>query len=197
MSYSEELEQYYIRQYCKLHTDPKFLERGLTYGYGDGKATADKMSFIKDLIEKYNAQSLLDYGCGKAMHHVEKKIYDSIGMRDVELYDPAIEKYSILTDRILDCVVCVDVLEHVPEINLEHTLDKIVSKARLFVFFAISCNPARDILEDGSNAHITLYEPKWWIEKLSKYEIPIYAAISHSKRKNLFVELKTGLQYEV
>lgn len=197
MTYSRELEEYYVEQYRCLHTDPSFIDRGWIYGYGDGKATADKMSHIKSLVDKYGAKSLLDYGCGKAIHHVEKKLYDEIGMYDVELYDPAVDKYSTLTGRILDCVVCVDVLEHIPEDNLDHTLGLILSKAKMFVFFAISCNPSRDILKDGSNAHVTLREPGWWVEKLSNHEVPIYAVMSHGKRKNTMFDIKAGSCHEV
>lgn len=196
MKYSIELEEYYINEYRKLHTDQTLLKRGWIYGYGDGKATADKLDYIKELITRYNAKSLLDYGCGKAIHHVEKKLYDSIGMHDVGLYDPAVESYKIMPDRTYDAVVCVDVMEHIPEQNIEHTLDTIVSKANLFVFFAISCNPARDKLSDGSNAHVTQKQPSWWLSKLSKYDTPIHVMTSHGK-VNMYYDMKAGTSYEV
>lgn len=196
MTYSLQLEQKYVQEYQRLHLDTSFKKRGWIYGYGDGKATANNILYIKDLVEKYNAKSLLDYGCGKAIHHVEKDMYTNIGITDVGLYDPAIPEYATLPNTIFDCTVCVDVLEHIPEQNLDYVFDNIINRTKLFVFFMISCNPAREVLTTGENAHITQRSPEWWINKFKYFLLPTYAIMSHGKH-NTYFDLTTGTQYEL
>lgn len=191
MTYSKELEQKYIEEYQKMHTDLSFLKRGFVYGYGDGKATANRIKMIGKLVKMYKATSILDYGCGKAIHHLEKKVYDSIGIHDVGLYEPAIPEFSVMPNKTFDGVVCVDVMEHVPLENVQYTMDRIVMKAKKFVFFTISCNPSKEVLSDGTNAHITIKPPEWWVEMFSKYTTPIYAVISHGD-KNRMVDMVKG-----
>lgn len=186
MTYSKDLERKYIEEYKKLHADRSFLERGYRYGYGDGKTTADKIGIIGKIVKRHKAVSILDYGCGKAIHHIHKKVYDSIGIKEVGLYDPAIPQFSLMPNKTFEGVVCVDVMEHVPEPNVQYTLDKIIMKATKFVFFAISCNQARETLSTGENAHITVKEPDWWKEKLSIYTTPIYALLSHKDTNIVF-----------
>lgn len=196
MTYSKQLEQKYVQEYKKLHYDTSFKKRGWIYGYGDGKATANNIKHIKNLVEKYNAKSILDYGCGKAIHHIEKNLYADIGIHAVELYDPAILEFSQLTNNVLDGVVCVDVLEHVPEQNLEYVLKTIAARAKHFIFFTISCNPSRDILSTGENAHITQKNPEWWLKCLKILSIPTYAIISHNKI-NTYFNVLAGTQYDL
>ena len=196
MTYSKELEEKYLEEYRKLHVDPSFIQRGFIYGYGDGKATANRIGIVERLVKRHKATSILDYGCGKAVHHLEKKVYEKIGITDVGLYEPAIEKFSVLPNRIFDGVVCVDVLEHVPEQNIQYTLDQIVMKASKFVFLTISCNKSKEKLSDGTNAHVTIKPPEWWIEKMSAYVTPIYAVMSHGE-KNMFYDNKSGIKKDV
>jgi hypothetical protein len=192
MSYSRELEQKYVLEYKKLHEDPSFLKKGYRYGYGDGRATHSKFDIISKIVKKYDAKSILDFGCGKAMHHNKEKIYDSMGIFEVGLYDPAIKEYETLYDRKYDGVVCVDVMEHIPEENVDFTISTALSRANLFAFFAISCNPARDRLSDGSNAHITIRTPEWWIDKYQNKEVDVYLEFSYNK-KSVFVDVSAGV----
>lgn len=191
MTYCFELEQKYVKEYQKLHCDTSFKNRGWIYGYGDGKATANNIHYIKKLVDKYQVKSLLDYGCGKAIHHVEKDLYTSIGVKSVALYDPAIPEFSKLSENVFDCVVCIDVLEHIPEQNLKHVFDQINNRAKYFIFFTISCNPSRDILSTGENAHITQKSTDWWLEQLKYISKPVYVVMSYNNR-NLYFDLSAG-----
>lgn len=191
MTYSKELEEKYVLEYKALHENTSFLERGYRYGYGDGKATHNKLSVISDIVKKHNAKSILDFGCGKAMHHIKEKIYDEMGIEEVSLYDPAIEQFKILSDKIHDGVICVDVMEHIPEENVDHTISLALSRVTKFAYFAISCNKAKDRLSDGSNAHVTIRSPSWWIDKFKNKNVNVYLEFSHNKT-NTFVDMQAG-----
>ena len=192
MTYSTELALKYIEEYKKLHTDESFKRKGYVYGYGDGKIVANNYSYIANLIKKYEAISILDYGCGKAVGHVEKKLLSPLGIDSVALYDPAIPQWATLPEGTFDGVICTDVMEHIPEQNVDHVLDEIVSKSDKFVFFTISCNPARETLSTGENAHVTIKPPGWWAKKLKKYDsTKIYVKFSLGKQK-IFMNISSG-----
>lgn len=191
MTYSTELAEKYISEYRLLHTDPWFKKNGYVYGYGDGKVVVDSFPIINNLIRNHKAESILDYGCGKAVAHTVKNLFIQNGVNEVYLYDPAVDAYQTLPDKIFGGVICADVMEHIPEQNVDFVLDQVVSFADKFVFFVISCNPAKYNLKNGENVHITIKQPGWWLSKLKKYDKPIYAKFSYNK-SNIFVDVMNG-----
>ena len=114
---------------------------------------------------------MLDYGCGKAYKYTKKKYHVFMGIDDLYLYDPYVDEYSTLIDRPVDIVVCTDVLEHIPEEDIDDTLKTIFSKARKAVFLSISCKLASKVFSDGTNAHVTVKPPSWWDERINKVQM--------------------------
>jgi cyclopropane fatty-acyl-phospholipid synthase-like methyltransferase len=121
---------------------------------------------ITDLIQLTNARTLLDYGCGKAQGR--KKSYDNWNIIPT-LYDPAVEVYSAKPIGKFDGVICTDVMEHVPEEEVDEVLQDIFQYSRRFVLFGISTVPAKKRFPDGTNVHVTVKSRDWWIDRISSF----------------------------
>ena len=146
---NEWIEQY--KQYHKEHTE-----------YGNGGGLKFYLQHIVDLVQDTKAETLLDYGCGKAEGYLHHKHHKNWGDIMPSLYDPAISEYEVLPDGNFDGVISFDVLEHIPKEQIPETFQTIFSKAKKFVFLGIATAPAKAILPNGENAHCTVKKPDWW-----------------------------------
>ncbi len=185
----------YVKKYRGIYTGTQKLtlvkgtpDKGEVYG--DGMMFMKKVvPFIRYSIEKKNrALSVLDYGCGRAMHtharsyNILEKYKDTTifeffaGMiQCYYCYDPAVPRYSVKPSpgTLFDLVGMSDVLEHIPEESVDQVIADAVSFLKddgLFVA-TISAIPAHAhfLNEDGSlgeNLHCTLKPLEWWINKI-------------------------------
>lgn len=145
----------YIKQYKLLY------KRKKNYG----KTSIKLYDMLEKIINDLNILSVLDYGCGKS------KLLDLIKKNKkikIYRYDPAIKKYSKLTKNKTDLVICTDVLQHVPLYDLDRVLKEIKSKG-IYILFYIKCTNHKTKLPNGTYANCTVYDKKWWLEKLSNY----------------------------
>lgn len=155
-----------IEQYRQLH------EKGIWF---KGTAIKGYIGVIGDLIKRTGAKTLLDYGCGKAMFYLERKVHEDWGVPLPYLYDPGFHKVGHTIHRepppkgmVFDGVICTDVLEHVE--NPEEVLDELFAYANKFLFLTISCMPSdpKKKLPDGRGVHISIFPPEWWRERIAK-----------------------------
>lgn len=134
---------------------------------------------IKEMIMRYGAKTLLDYGAGKGMQYQPMQIiaegigeWPSIqtfwGVDEIYCYDPAYTPFNQLPNKKFDGVISTDVLEHCPEEDIPWILDEIFGYATRFVFANVACYPAKKRLPNGENAHCTIREPEWWQRLLSE-----------------------------
>ena len=117
---------------------------------------------LEKIINDLNILSVLDYGCGKS------KLLDLIKKNKkikIYRYDPAIKKYSKLTKNKTDLVICTDVLQHVPLYDLDRVLKEIKSKG-IYILFYIKCTNHKTKLPNKTYANCTVYDKKWWLEKI-------------------------------
>lgn len=145
----------YIKQYELLYKIKKNY----------GKTSIKLYDMLKKIINDLNISSVLDYGCGKS------KLLDLIKKNSkikIFKYDPAIKKYSKLTKNKTDLVICTDVLQHVPLYDLDRVLKEIKSKG-IYILFYIKCTNHKTKLPNKTYANCTVYDKKWWLEKLSNY----------------------------
>lgn len=149
-----------LDQYKEMHKQGKF----------SGWSLEKHLEDIAKLLEQYECESVLDYGCGKAKYHPE----------GWDKYEPALEEYSELPNKIYDAVICTDVLEHVPEDELDEVLKNIFTRSTKLVFLSISTRLAKKSLPNGENAHCTVKEPIWWNEKLSQYKTNQTLVVSYA-----------------
>jgi hypothetical protein len=84
----------------------------------------------------------------------------------IKLFDPAYEPYEKLPTGTFDGVLCTDVLEHCPEEDIDWIIEELFGFAEKLVFCTIACYPARKRLPSGENAHVTLKNPGWWIDRI-------------------------------
>lgn len=114
---------------------------------------------VKDLLEAYDARSVLDYGCGKGL------LGRSVKGVDWRNYDPAVPAFSALPSSA-DLVVCTDVLEHVEPDCLDAVLDHLLALGEKAAFLVVATRPAQKSLPDGRNAHLIVQPMEWWMERL-------------------------------
>lgn len=168
--YDKDLEEDYVGMYKRVHSEPEWNPKKKIYGYGDGKCVYDRWKHIRHAFTGLKIESLLDFGAGKAAHHFHLNMYeDKFNITDVTLYDPAIPEYCTLSDDTYDAVICADVMEHIPEDNVDHVIEQVNSRANKVAFYVISANLTSTVLPNGENAHITRMPASWWKEKIMKH----------------------------
>jgi hypothetical protein len=146
-----------IAQYRALHKNPKMFRGGSIKGH---------LEAIGTLVGRFEAETLLDYGCGKGLQYSGWKFHERWGVAAPTLYDPGVPGIDQKPSGTFDGVICTDVMEHIPEPHVSGALSEIVSYARKFAFLCIFTNPSRKLLPDGRNAHITIHEPDWWLDTI-------------------------------
>jgi len=162
---------YYAEEYKKLHE----------MGYFSGFACVKQKYRIKKLIQHTDSKTLLDYGSGKGKQYSVKKLNEFWNV-SIDCYDPYVKKFSILPNKKYDGVICSDVLEHVPEEQLETTLKSIFYRAEKFVFLCIFLKEAKKFFSDGKNVHVSIKSQMEWIELAQKF---------NSEKINLKIHFET------
>ncbi len=101
---------------------------------------------IKQLVEKHNATSLLDYGCGKGYPYTSPSIFDGettpktfgefLGISDIFLHDPCVETLKELppADKKFDAVILTQVLPYIPDDDLQWVKELLMSHTNKFCF---------------------------------------------------------------
>jgi len=188
------LEEYVLR-YQRLHDgkdsyiasetnktiSPAKLEKDRGKVIFDGSQLGKKLPrFIQDVIDnKSRAITLLDYGCGKAIHnytnlkeHGNKTLIARFNgmIQCYYCYDPAVKIYSVKPPlgMVFDLVCCADVMEHVPEDSVDYVLEELAAytKEDGTALLTISGNLAGKCFNNGENLHATVKPLEWWVDKL-------------------------------
>ncbi len=115
---------------------------------------------VKELIVQRKWNSMLDFGCGKAV--LSKEI------PGITNYDFAIPEYSTLPDGTFDAAFCIDVLEHIPEDELPEVLQYLATHAKS-VYFCIHTGESIHKLANGEPCHCTVRSADWWLDILCHY----------------------------
>lgn len=146
-------EQYRAEQ-AALHAKGNYGTASLQYG-----------NAVAGLLSSTGARSLLDYGCGskrsllQVLQLPEDVIYEG--------YDPAIPEYAA-RPAPAELVTCIDVLEHIEPDLLDNVLDHLAELCDPYGFFTVHTGPAKKVLSDGRNAHLTQQGPEWWLPRFKQ-----------------------------
>lgn len=146
----------YIDQYTQLH---KNVEE---YG-ASGCLHFNEVCLLIDFLKP---KTVMDYGCGKGtlIEQLKEKYSDIVFYK----YDPAIEEYNTLPVNKVDFLINTDVLEHIPENNIENVIREISSISDN-CFFNLHHGAAMFILPNGENAHCTIKPADWYYNIMYKY----------------------------
>jgi len=145
-------KEYIAAEYRRMHDQGKFT----------GASLKPHLAKINNLVREYNVNSLLDYGCGKALIHDKHRL-----AKEVTLYDPYYEPYSKKPIGDFDMVICTDVLEHIPEDEVGKVLADLINYADKVLYVAICTKPAKKTFKNGENVHLTVKPKEWWEQMLS------------------------------
>lgn len=138
--------------------------------YGtSGKAHAGMVGSIAMGI---NAESILDYGCGK------QTLQNAMPHLSVIGYDPCIEGLDE-RPQPADLVTCTDVMEHIEPDLLDNVLDDLQFLTKKVLFVSVATRPAVKVLADGRNAHLIVEDYKWWMPKfLERFTLDSFNRVS-------------------
>jgi 2-polyprenyl-3-methyl-5-hydroxy-6-metoxy-1,4-benzoquinol methylase len=153
------ISENYTTQLKELHSNSE--------AFGAGGITVKHYSLIKDMVLKNNIDSILDYGCGKG-HFIEYAQANLLNVR-VEGFDVASDKYAKLPNIKFDMVVCLDVMEHVEYGALSHVLNEIRKRTGRIFICSVANYPAKKMLSDGRNAHVTQLPFAYWFNLFSGF----------------------------
>ena len=155
MTYSRENPSKKYKQLVDLYYEQHHLPKSYM-----GKSLEEHIPAINHLINTYNCKTGLDYGAGKGA------CQGGLKFLHIHSYDPGLKDKRELPDQPLDATICVDVMEHIPQDDVDWVIEEIINLSKKFVFFSISCVPAVKIMPNGENAHCTIHNPKWWLKKI-------------------------------
>jgi hypothetical protein len=145
-----------------------------------GESLPRQAPYIKRLINRCGARTVLDYGSGKGQQYELRRVVDAAegvdypdiksywGVAEIRCYDPGYAPFAELPTGSFDGVICTDVLEHCPEEDIPWIVEELFGFARKFVFANVACFPARKRLPSGGNAHCTIKPVKWWEEHVQQ-----------------------------
>lgn len=125
---------------------------------------------IKDLVDRYDAKTILDYGCGKGLQYKEKLPYG--GGQGIELppeqwqtfdeylgvkiycYDPCVAGFEKLppNDTKFDGVICTQVLNSIPDADMTWVRQLIESYTTKFCFIGVN-------FQSEAKSKKTMYDP--------------------------------------
>lgn len=164
------MSEAYLKMAKELHDRmPEYGARG--YGW---------LKALQALVREYDAETVLDYGCGKGtLGEAVKEDGMDIVWRE---YEPAIEQ--VKDERVpSDIVFCTHVLEHVePHLILSviQDLSRLTQKV-CFICVSYSSDSGKT-LADGRDSNLIVKSPTEWLEMLkNNFDMTDYRIIHKNK----------------
>ncbi|REJ64721.1 MAG: class I SAM-dependent methyltransferase [Planctomycetota bacterium] len=167
-----------LSQYQQLHLYGDVRRNIPPEQHYAGRSLPRHAETIKQLIDHFQAKTILDYGSGKGSQYKmavtmkDGQRYRSIpeywDIDSLTCYDPAYEPFAESPVGQFDGVISTDVLEHVPEDDMEWVVDEMFSLATKFLFVNAASFQALAHLPNGENAHCTIKPVEWWRELFTR-----------------------------
>lgn len=160
----ELISEAYRQQQIELHKDPDYGYAGIVFA-----------PVVATLINKFGLEEVLDYGAGKLgmFKALNGKIEHPVRM---QAYEPASDDLELrLPPLPSQFVTCVNVLEHVEPEYLDAVFSDLQRVTKQVIFLTIGTKPARRLLPDGRNTHLTIKTPQWWLPRImQRFELQTY-----------------------
>ena len=160
---------------------------------------------IKDLVDRYNAKTILDYGCGKGQQYQEPlpygmmpgehipedqwQTFDQYLGASVYCYDPCVEKFKTPPppSAKFDAVICTQVLNSIPDDDMPWVRNILEQHATKFCFIGLN-------FQREAKGKKTMYDPEYFREpRTREFFKKYYADWSGS---DLFWWFKDRLYYD-
>jgi len=143
-----------------------------------GKASLVFAPMVSELINANQVKKLLDYGSGLGEVPQNLEIDHQI---DVQLYDPAIEKFSA-SPASAEMVICLDVLDTVEQDHIDSVLNDLQRLTEKMAFFSINTKAAETGSDEQSLSRDNdrhYYPVEWWLPKLmERFELHYFSRIN-------------------
>ena len=151
----------------------------------------------KEKLAHKTIKTILDYGGGGSDWDTPgfdpktgfsaKKFFQ---LKKVTNFEPA---RDMMHKEVSDCVVCMDVLEHIFLTDIPYLIHDLFSLARKLVVINVACYKAAACLPNGENAHITIRSPEWWkgvidIISMDYAEVEVILICSNSYNTGIYYE---------
>ncbi len=130
-----------IEQYRQMHRERAY-----------GATSIKKAPYILPYIQLLKARSVIDYGCGQSSL---AELISGGAVPTVTRYDPGLPAYDKRPNGRFDLLVNIDVLEHVPEDDVDGVIADMAALSDKAIII-VDTRPAATTLSDGRNAHLTL-----------------------------------------
>ena len=128
-----------------------------------GRRGGRHASRVLQLLKKFNASSVLDYGAGKG------GLAKALPGVDVREYDPAIPGKDMPPEPA-DILVCTDVLEHIEPDCLDDVLSELARLTLKVGHVVVATQPDQTkLLPDGRNPHLIVQPAEWWKARLKPH----------------------------
>lgn len=143
-----------VSEYVTVHSSKRYGDTGWR-----------SFPFLLPHLLALGPKSLVDFGCGQS--DLAYRLGSAVRIGLIGRYDPAIPALSTRPTQRFDVLVNVDVLEHIPDEELDGAIADMAALADNAIF-VIDTAPAKLILSDGRNAHVSLHDEAWWLARLRK-----------------------------
>lgn len=164
-----------IKKYNQVFQDEGYRSLGGCMG----------LRFLPDVCAGLNFKSVLDVGCGPGWSVTEflRRKYIARGIEPSDyLYQHELRVLAGLdivkkgrADDIpvpaesFDLVFCTDVMEHIPEENIEKCIKEMIRVSKKYIFCTISYQKAVCFPKLG--LHVTVKTKDWWDKQFMKYRL--------------------------
>jgi len=150
-----------------------------------GVATIKYHFDIKELVDKHNAKSLLDYGCGKAFHYFNlescKAWFDGptfdqwLGLDSFYPFDPCVDRFAKHPDEgaKFDSVIAIQSLAGVPDADFPTVVNQLMNMTNKFCFIGNKLKKGKSSKGDHTLAEhfkADRLDPDWWKEQFKGWQ---------------------------
>lgn len=152
---------------------PQYRAMASDKGNFFGNAILQHQAAIGEVLSKYAVRTLIDWGCGRgdAYKHPHK-VWRHWGIKpgNITLYDPSFKEHATLPGHPADAVLCSDVLEHIPEPEVDAFVANLFAHATEVVWASFCNRPAKKFFPGTTiNLHCTLHDMAWWTAKFAEH----------------------------
>ena len=172
--------------YYSIEHSKQYYLKKINKDVYSGAATVDYRFYIKDLVNKHNAKTLLDYGCGKAFHYFNKEkcnlwfggpTFDQwLGLDSFYLFDPCVEKFAKHPDdnAKFDGIIAIQSLAGIPDADFPIIVNQLMKMSNKFCFIGNKLKKGKAAkggngVDDGSYKGDRL-DPEWWKEQFKDWQ---------------------------